>query len=225
MAYESGMPMHIAGTAMTWGSVWLLPPAIPLAVYMTLATSNPGMIEAAAGHWKDALDKADTFQHQIETLKKNFDGDKASWDSLDKDHFDNAVNAYMDQFGKVRKTLETVHGIVDKTALALFILCIAVLVIGTLLLAIALLTLGALPIPIVGEAVYSAAQTAALAIMEINIPIFTTIAGFFQALAGFIGVLASFAGGAYGLQFISMGTSSPDFDKVTIEMPKGPLTS
>ncbi|QXJ23952.1 hypothetical protein AGRA3207_005186 [Actinomadura graeca] len=223
MSLESGMPMHLAGTAMTWGSVWLFPNLIPLGVWMTLGTSNPGMIDAAGTHWEDAKKKIDEYDTSINDIKKQFDADPTNWTADDKLFFDSAVEKYLGELKKVHDTVDTVEGLVKAVAKILFGLCIAVLTIGGAVLAIALFTIAQLPIPVVGEIAYSMAQTAALMLMEVSIPIFTTIQGFLMTLLGFITTALGIAGGTYGTQLISLGTSNPDFKEVKIEMPSGPL--
>lgn len=225
MAYEEGMPMHIAGTAMTWGTVWLFPTMIPLAIYMTLGTSNPGMIDAAGKHWEESKKKVEKFDADIKSLKKAFDADPKNWSADDKLHFDSAVNGYLDELKKVRDTVDTAEGLIKAVAVILYVLCVIVMVVGAFLLAIALLTIAQLPIPFVGEAVYSAAQTAALTVMYTTIPIFTTIEGFLKIAMAFLLFAAGVAGGTYGSQFVNLGTTPPDFKDVKVQMPNGPIKS
>lgn len=220
MSYESGMPMHLAGTAMTWGTVWLLTPMIPVAVLMTLSTSNPGMIDAAGTHWEECRTKLEEYKNDLTTLKKQFDADDENWTADDKLYFDHAVEAYVDELDKLHTTIKTVEDLAKLVAKIFFGLCIFVLAVGGAVLAIALATIAQLPIPIVGELAYSLAQTAALMIMETSLPAFT---GIQTALLGFGAIATAVAGGAWGADLITLGSPEPNFKDVTISMPSGPL--
>ncbi|RFS83616.1 hypothetical protein D0T12_21595 [Actinomadura spongiicola] len=214
------MPMHLAGTAMTWGSVWLLTPLIPVATLMTIATSNPGMIHTAGEHWGQSKAKLEDYKKALEDLKKKFDSDSTNWTADDKVFFDNAVENYIRELDKLNNTVNTVEGLAKLVAKILFYLCIAVLTVGTAALALTLATIPQLAIPVIGEAAYVAAMSIACTIMEVSMPVFANVQAM---LVAFGGLALGVAGGAWGSNLITLGAQDPNFKEVKIEMPSGPL--
>lgn len=211
MAYEWAMPLHITGTTMTVISNFLLPAGIPLDIEMFVSLSNPGMIDAAAKHWKDAAEKASKLKDDLEKAKKL---DPEFWTGDDRTAFEHQIQAYETQLNALTTGLNGVGDVLEIVAVVFMVLCCVVLTVGLILLALFLTCLAILPIPIIGEAYVTACNEMVAGVVAAITPSFTTLKTALPTFVAFMGLIWATWGGAIDFKHFTKSGSAPDFTQV-----------
>lgn len=211
MSYEWAMPLHITGMAMTVTSNFLLPAGIPLSVEMFITLSNPGMIDAAGEHWKNAAKTAAELKTDLEKAKKL---DPEFWTGDDQKAFAHEVDNYINQLDALISGINGIGEVLGYVAIAFMILCCLVLTVGLIMLALFLICLAALPIPIIGEAIIADLNATVGGIVGAIIPSFASLKEIAATVAAFIGYVWATQGGIVQFKRFTAKGTAPDFTQV-----------
>jgi hypothetical protein len=217
MAYEEGLPFHIAGLAMTVVSNFLLPAGIPLSIEFAVLMSDPGSIDAAHNHWLDAAKKLDDFKASLEKAK-NLNGD--SWTGDDQKAFAHSVNAYEVELETLHQGIEGIAGILEVVAIALYLLCILVMAIGIILIGMFAIAVACLYVPLVGEAIIAEMNSFVGMIVGHVTPTLVSAKAALLSIAGFIATVLGATKGDFEFKQFTAGRGEPNFTQANVAIPQ-----